>query len=239
MKVLAARVDPREGWDNPPRLELLVDRIPQLNEFRFRKKGPYYFAELDGFVEFFYYDGPGDGYGGNEFEITMEDGTREVLVGPWSSNSAAMARAGFPDTIPVSITDNPDAWERGYTFYSGHITVELAKAILREFKVGWDLMPVTEDVLPEATLSEEQARGMGWDIGKPARFWIPVKVEEIPPGWYHLVVALPYDMGKIWIESCHREGTRRVCLKLDVGPNGVLVHRDDRKIEVARRGSTK
>lgn len=211
MKVLAARVDPMEGWDNPPELEILVDKLPKLEEFRFEKQGPFYFAELDGLVRFFYYREPGNGFAGHRFHIRMKDGTEETLIGPWSSNSIAVAKAGFPPTIPVAATDDPEAWERGYTFYAYHMTIDKAKQVLREFGLEWDLMPMEEEISSAPELDQIQARVVrGYSPGMKCHNWTLVKVARIPSGSFNLVVELPYGLGELFFESTILSGGRRV-----------------------------
>ena len=144
MKVIKARINWNDGYANAPELQILVDRIPELSEFVFNKKGPLYFAELDGAVKFFYYDRPGDGYGGCNFTVKLDTGEEVILKGPWSSNSVAMNSAGFTDSIPVSMTDKPEAFEKGYTFYASHITVDLAKEACKKIQ-GACMLKISEE----------------------------------------------------------------------------------------------
>lgn len=133
MKILNARVDWMEGFANDPRLEVLVDELPEWGDMRFRERSGLYYAELEGFVNFMYYGGNGEntgGYGGRHFDLKMTNGMTETLRGPWSSRAGCVNRAGFPHCIEVSITDEPDVWERGYTFMAGALTVEKAHECL-------------------------------------------------------------------------------------------------------------
>lgn len=125
MKILDVKFDGYYDFDNTPRLKLLVDHIP--TDLVYDQKGNSYFAEKDGFVDFYYYQSPGEGFGGRKFDLNMKDGSVKSLYGPWSSNSKAMFDAGFPDSIDVSITDEQKCWERGYTFFAGNITLDLFK----------------------------------------------------------------------------------------------------------------
>ncbi len=95
MKINSVTMEWNYKYDNPPVPIVHVDRIVTLDEYRFTKNGNLYFAENDGFVEFFYYDKPGHGYGGKEFVINMLDGSQEILKGPWSSRGSVMNMMGF------------------------------------------------------------------------------------------------------------------------------------------------
>ena len=130
MKVLNARVRWMQGYANSPTLEILVDRFPTESDYRYEHKPPAaYYAEAEGSVRFFAYTGPGEGYGGREFEIRMKGtGRRVTLVGPWSSRAGYMNSIGFGPCVDVSITEDPKAFARGHTFYSGAVTLELAQA---------------------------------------------------------------------------------------------------------------
>ncbi len=131
MKVLDAKVNWMLNWANDPRLVLLVDESPK--NFIYQKKGCLYFAEKEGIVRFFFYDGPGDGYSGRNFDITLDTGEEVTLQGPWSSRSGVMNNAGFTPSMEVHFTDSLKHFERGYTLYAGHVTVELAKKVVEEF----------------------------------------------------------------------------------------------------------
>jgi len=130
MRVLKAVVEWNEHLLNSPRLQVLVDELPQKGfVYRSHKVGnnTLWFAEKDGEVSFFS-EVPGNhrGFGGNTFTIQTENGPYE-LVGPWSSRAGCMNRYFEPQCVDVDITDDPDAWERGRTFYSGAITLEKAR----------------------------------------------------------------------------------------------------------------
>jgi hypothetical protein len=122
MKVLDAKVEWSETFDNTPRFMLLVDKIPDTENAIYKKKDSLYFSETDGFVRFFSYSSPGDGYAGCVFNITLENGEKVALKGPWSSRSGVM-NMFFTQSCEVSITAEPDVWERGYTFYAAHATI--------------------------------------------------------------------------------------------------------------------
>lgn len=124
MKVLEAAVYWYWGFANSSHFKVLVDKIPSREELVYKKKGSLYFAELDGYVDFHDYNGPGEGYCGSVFRTPLDDGTVEMHKGPWSSRAGVMNGAGFTPCVDVLITDDPETWKRGYTFYGGAITVE-------------------------------------------------------------------------------------------------------------------
>jgi len=123
MKILAAKVRNYSEFDNLPTLEVLVDKIPDYDSLVYDQKGSSYFAEKDGYVNFFHYKNPGEGYGGHKFTINV-NGEQKDLYGPWSSNSEAMCQAGFQRSVDVSLTDDPKVMEKGHTFYGAHLTLE-------------------------------------------------------------------------------------------------------------------
>lgn len=123
MKAQEIRINWMTGWGNSPRAQILVDEIPE--GLRYQKLGGKYFAEKDGYVSFFAWRGtPDRGFGGAKFHITLTDGEEVTLVGPWSSGSGAMMKAGFSHCMEISITADPEVIERGYTFFSGCVTTE-------------------------------------------------------------------------------------------------------------------
>lgn len=103
MKLIRHDVNMHEGYANDANYRIWVDALPELSDLRYEKRGNLYYAEKNGYVNFYYYDRPGDGYGGRQFPITLTDGTEVVLKGPWSSRAGVMQKAGFPETVEVTI----------------------------------------------------------------------------------------------------------------------------------------
>jgi len=119
MKLLSALVEWHHGYANAPTLILHLDTIPKAEEFEFEQRGSLYYAEKDGFVRFYAYKNPGDGFGGREFHIRLKDGTEQTLKGPWSSRAGAMNSGGFGPCVDVQfVTDG----FRGF----GAVTLEVA-----------------------------------------------------------------------------------------------------------------
>lgn len=134
MDVVYAEVDWRHGWANDPNLRVLVDKMPDLDDLRYEKKDELYYAELGGYVNFFSWnperDGKGrkewQGFGGAVFPITLTNGEKVTLRGPWSSRAGVMNSVGFGPCVEVSLTEDEKAMERGYTFFASAISLDLA-----------------------------------------------------------------------------------------------------------------
>lgn len=135
MNIVKARVQWLERFSNLPHFEILVDEFPSAS-LRYVKRGVLYYGELSGAVQFKSYSGPGEGYGGCRWPITLLDGTVVEMIGPWSAscyavNGDSMYRHFAVDAAKYGIeasgqpcatmswTSEPDAFERGYTFMGG------------------------------------------------------------------------------------------------------------------------
>lgn len=126
IEIVKGRIYWYEGYANPPNLQVLLSRIPALSEHRFEKRGTVYYSEVDGVCQFFSWGGSQDrGYGGRAFPIKMRDGSDETLLGPWSSNFSAVNSLGFGPCIEVHGTDEPEAYQRGYTFCACSVTMSM------------------------------------------------------------------------------------------------------------------
>jgi len=136
MNILKGKVDWADGWANEPTIKILVDKMPDLADLRYEEREGLYYAELGGYVSFYYYVRPGDGFGGRVFNITMKDGSKKALRGPWSSRAGAMNRFGFGPCLDVSMTDNPESYERGYTFFASACTLELVMDAMDRIDIG-------------------------------------------------------------------------------------------------------
>lgn len=126
MKVSKIKIDWAKEWANNPRIKILLSDIPSRDSLVYEQIDDLFFAEKEGFVNFFYYKRPGDGYGGSHFTITLSNGERKTLIGPWSSDSYAMNRC-FPHSVGCAYTDSLKTFERGYTFTSGHLLVDFVQ----------------------------------------------------------------------------------------------------------------
>jgi hypothetical protein len=119
---------------DPTELHLLVNRVPSHEELRWQEHGPIYVAERDGFVKQLFYEGPGDGFYGAVFHLTMEDGSRRELIGPFSGGAHTVDEAR-PELAAVDVTLSE--WATGDvpypTVYAGAITAEKLADIHRQF----------------------------------------------------------------------------------------------------------
>jgi len=125
-----------EGWDNSPKLEIFVDKLPDHSELRFECKDGLYYAELEGYVNFIFKRDPEEadnGFGGAHQKLTMQDGTELSFRGGWSSRAGVANELGFTECMDVALTDEPEAWKKGYTFMSAHVTYEFAKNAVEKF----------------------------------------------------------------------------------------------------------
>jgi len=151
MKILNARIEWFIGYANEPQLEVLVDKIPEPSELVYEKipfkRWFLYVAEKEGYVSFFVWSGKGNdgGYGGAEWTVKVRDGetVREELVrGPWSSRSGIINQVWKPQCMEVAITDEPDDFEKGYSFTAAALTLEKAKEAIRI--TGANLLKIVE-----------------------------------------------------------------------------------------------
>lgn len=165
MNIEAARVAWKEDLANDPRLQVLVDETPDRSELRFQHDDGLWFAESDGYAEYFSWSGNGNdgGYSGRCFEITTVDGEQVTLKGPWSSRAGAVNKAGFGPVVDVSLTTDPETFERGQTFRSAALTLAAAKRAV--------------DLAPEASHLERIRK---FDAVEPT--WIPVRANQAEPG---------------------------------------------------------
>jgi hypothetical protein len=107
MKPTKCAVEWYEGFANSPELRIVVDAFPDKKAFKYKQKGSLYFAELEGYVSFFSYSKPDDGYAGRHFPITMKDGTEKTLIGPWSSCAGVMSPV-FTPVLDVTMQQEND-----------------------------------------------------------------------------------------------------------------------------------
>lgn len=162
MKILDAQVDWREDVGNDPRLEVLVDKIPDRSDLRFEHEDGIWCAIDNGYVEYFAWSGEGNdgGYSGRCFEITTVEGEQVTLRGPWSSRAGCVNKRSFGPVVDVRLTDNPETLERGYTFKSGTLSLLATKQAI--------------DLTDEVAHLE---RVIKFDSDEP--YWVPVRGGEV------------------------------------------------------------
>jgi hypothetical protein len=130
--VRAAEPD-RHG--HPEQLHLHVDRIPRADEMRWRERAGLYVAEMDGYVDHLWHDPHGQGFNGQSFGLTMEDGSQRTLVGPMRGGAESVSRV-FPEMGGVVNADasvGPDHFASGNCRYTVGITAAKAAEIHAQF----------------------------------------------------------------------------------------------------------
>jgi hypothetical protein len=126
MKLIKAEVEWHDGFANRPTLEITVDKIPDKEHFRFQNKGRLYFAEHDGYVRFFAGSTTENegGFGSRKFPITLHNGNKVTLLGPWSSRASYMNQHFEPHCVDVYIYETESEFTSGI---GGAVTLEVAE----------------------------------------------------------------------------------------------------------------
>lgn len=132
VKILDAKVEWYKPYANDPSFKLLVEDLPNPDDFRYEEKNGLYVAEKDGMFSFYYYQRPGQGFGGWTFNIKMKDGSEKQLVGPWSSRSGCVNQLGFGLCGEINYTKDEKSFHRGYTFIAGRaLSLDLLKEAVK------------------------------------------------------------------------------------------------------------
>lgn len=145
MKILAAKVDWMFGYENAPTLALLLDKTPEIRSYKEISVpgGLFYLSETEGLVNFFLSNQDKHGFGGRTFEIDLISGEHRSVKGPWSSRAGVANYYLEKPCISCSFTEDQEVWKRGYTFYSGHVLVELVTAFAEQNYPHWELREET------------------------------------------------------------------------------------------------
>lgn len=111
-------------------LHLLVDEIPDV---KFKKIGNFFYGEKDGYVRLYEHKrGTTQGFAGRTITLDIEG------VGEMDFHGCLWDPFECPKEIPkhfcIGITTEPGVMEKGYTFYSGKITWELAQKIINSIE---------------------------------------------------------------------------------------------------------
>jgi len=131
MKVLKANIDWHEGFDNEPRLQVLVDKmnydklkyepfpitrisglsgeqaaIVGTSDYTFKGRDTVlYYAANKGLVRFLYHDPQNEhGYDGNVFQLILTNGETIKIKGPWSSRAGVVNQL-VPDDPNLQCVD--------------------------------------------------------------------------------------------------------------------------------------
>ena len=143
MEILSTKVEWQFGHKNSPKLKVLVNKIPSQEDLRYKEipvaGGLLYLAEKDGYVTFFVSTSDKRGYTGRTFHIELLSGEKRSIKGPWSSRAGVANRYLEKPCIGCVLTDDKETFQRGYTFYSAHLLVDLVKAYAETAYPHWEL----------------------------------------------------------------------------------------------------
>ena len=141
MKILKSKVSQNN------KLQLLVDHIPDLDELTFEKHPDYqfWFSELNGYAKFFA-NPDGSGCEGASFKLNTSNGPI-ILQGPYSSSATFANQIGYGPVVDAELTTDPKAFERGWTFVAGSITVGLITLFKREQEIKERIEEQLENVI--------------------------------------------------------------------------------------------
>lgn len=162
-------------------VELLLDRIPSREEYRYKTYksmgNTWYIGLVDGIANFFCYN-PRDkqGYGGRIFTGLLEDGSSFSVRGPWSSGPSEINSFSLiPTVVEASATTNPEDFDRGYTLYAiSGVTREIINQA-ENLLPGWSYRHFLHSRHPASIgASEEQTRAIEMPDG-PRSGWIYYK----------------------------------------------------------------
>ncbi len=161
MKIISAKVDWHEQYSNHPNLLIETDKLPEYDTMRYQERMGIYYAEREGFASYFYYTSPDVGFGGREFPITMKDGTKKTLKGPWSSRAACVNLMGFGPILDVVFKEADSKYK--YCDTAGAVTLRIAQKAIKEFCPDVYLIPfVTPSGETIFTPSLEPGRLVKW-----------------------------------------------------------------------------
>lgn len=128
VSIVSGRVFWYEQYANRPHLEVVLEGQPAYSDFRWTKYsvaaeprprrhgnglyaaetyGDFYFAELGGECTWLSYIGPSEGFGGRVFKLTMKDGSKVELKGPWASRGSIANRLGLGPLVDVVVVGDP------------------------------------------------------------------------------------------------------------------------------------
>lgn len=176
MQVIDAKVDWYKEYCNLPVLQVLVDQIPSWDTLRWEKHNHIYYCISSGYVAHLFYKRSGHGFGGSSYKLKMKDGSIAELRGPFSTRASILNYFDIVQCTDVSLTDEPKVLEKGYTYYSGCITLELAKQAAK--LAGVNLVKYCVEYNSyDSDLAEEQTMVVNSGLVKPVVLHID---EEIP-----------------------------------------------------------
>ena len=224
MNIKGMRIEWLLGYDNPPGLVVEVDKLPPFSELVYRKapSGHYLAEHPSGYVRYFHWVQPDEGYGGRVFNITLDTGEQLALKGPWSSRAGAVNADpfGFPQIVDVAYKELDE--DLRHCMIAGAMTLAVAKAVMRQYLPDmefWVDHPVnpTAAVRKVLTLSAEQCV-LGDMTSNDLRYTPTFKgqtpkqskerMNNLPCAWIRFTSEKSGVMG-----SCARCGQKRILLR--------------------------
>ena len=141
--IIDARVNWMEEWGNSPILEILVEKVLNVSDFRYdlidRERSDLYFGYRDGQVSYFVHDKNNErGFGGATYILSPAEPNRRIpykVKGPWTSRSSVMNNF-FKHSMEARLIDNEAGFEKGFTFMSGAVSMPMALEALDHIHVS-------------------------------------------------------------------------------------------------------
>lgn len=171
-------------YSNFPEVKLLLDQHPTWGHYEWEERDGYYrVMRPDGLAKFLYYKSPGEGFGGQVYNIRVKGRGMVQLKGPWSGNSAGV-NACWPDDPVVEVSFCCRRWgtadrQIGWQWQSLYAGLSIRVSTLME-KFPWlELKETRPDwAIPEVSAS--QARIIGSQAKQGGAFYIPrLKLPDI------------------------------------------------------------
>ena len=164
MKISKTEVNWMMRWGNDPYIILHVDSEVPFEQFRFKERqldgGTFYWAHdaVSGQVWYLlHHPGNETGFGGSEWDLVMEDGSRRTVKGPWSSRAGVANRWFEPHCVDVTL-----ATQEGFRLGRA-IRVDLVQQALHALHPKLDLIRTVDPEYDEVRyrLSKTQRALLG------------------------------------------------------------------------------
>ena len=147
------------GVSNTPILRINGLTLPKC--FEYIKHDRLYYAEKSSCVSFFFYENPGSGFDRDHYHLKLTDGTKITLIGPWSSNAAAMNANQMWVHHPSGTAPCLDAYPQA-------ITLDLAVSLVHTIGVHLVCCVHTtlHDMLSQPQISAKHEQVLPWQEWK-------------------------------------------------------------------------
>ena len=116
-------------------LHVLVDKRVNVENRVYKKYGKYLYSEDDGFVSVYLHN-PGStrGFAGAKNTLNVE-GEQKTFVGSLWDPTGYDDTTGLPEYRSVSLTDDPQVMEKGFTFFHAYVTKSLYEELCEKIGV--------------------------------------------------------------------------------------------------------